>query len=738
MKLFRLASLQVLLTILALPALAQTTQPGVVMEYREDKPQRPLKGVEIEVKYAPSTKSNQEGAFSLHFNRLKPGSKVEVRKISKPGYVIYNDNAVKQWNISNNGTAFTILMADGKWFNRVKSTLSDKALADHEKKQKKEIERLERLVKDGQLSLQDKERQLMELEDEYERLKDSIPSFADFVTRINVNECSSQQANIIRSLKEGEIELEEAVKQLRELDLIGAYEKACKAKKELLSQVHVIDRSSDTLLYGIENHIAILKLAGGKDSYNEIGDILKRIALADTTNLERVLDYAQFASQQNLLDDAKSFYEIYCNQIGDNEKWLRSALYLAGTNRELGLYEDAKICYDRIMSRVNVISDTTVKVEISTIAINEYAVMLIKMNQIEEALLFIKPLYENLINSENNSELERHRLEVVVNNYGVIMKLKEEYEKAEVLFRKSIEINQELFAIDSLKYANDLQLSYRSLGLLYKKLNKFGQAEECFTKALGIISSSFKNNPDRFFRDYINLKTDIADCYSHNNKEREAEITYLESINVIDSLIKMRPNVYEIYGTVLYQNVANYYQRQKKPELSIEYINRSLPIIEKKYRMYPMTYCRDLFANYITVSNIQYSVEDFKLAESYLLKAEEIYDKYPSCFQKLEHYALLYNFGYVEIKLKDIEKAISYFEKALILAKDLYNVSTGYEKKLISVNFLLGQCYGETGNRTKAKKLFNDIFDLTKGKEDQYQSFINDINEILNRWSDND
>ena len=728
MKFFRLTSLQVLLTILAIPALAQTTiQPGVVMEYREDKPQRPLKGVEIEVKYAPSTTSNQKGAFSLQFNRLKPGSKVEVRKISKPGYVIYNDNAVKQWNISNNGTAFTILMADAKWFERVKNSLSSKAIANREKKHKQEVARLEQKVKEGELSLQEKETQIMKLEDEFERLKDSIPVYAEFVTRININECTSQQAKIIRSLKDGEIELDEAIKQLRGLDFIGAYEKACKAKRELESQIHNIDTDKDSSLSGCDNYIAILKLAGGINNYREIGDILKRAALADTTNLERVLDYAQFASQQNMLDEAKSYYELYCKQINDEEKWLKAAVYLASTYRDLELYENAKSCYGEILSRANLLSDTTLKVEISTIVLNENAIMLINMNQIDEALNFIKPIYDNLIECENMNELEKHRLDVVTNNYGVIMKRKGEYDNSKVLLQQSLSLNKQLFAIDSLRYASNLYQSYRSLGLLYNHLKEFGQAEYYYLKALNTISSSFNNNPDRFFPDYITILIDLAGCYSNEDKLQESETTYLRMVNVVDSLIELRPQVYEKYGAVLYQNIANFYQKQNKLDLSYQYINRSLHILEKKYKAYPMTYSRDLFSNYITVSNIQYGLEDYKQAEAYLLKAKAIYDNFPNSFQKSHYYALLQNSGYVKLKLNDIESAISFFEEAMRVVEYLFSVSSGYENKVIRTKLRLGQCYYKIGNKEKAIALFNEILNLTKGKEDKYQDLLDEI-----------
>lgn len=96
-KLFTIVSF-----IIAITAHAQTTQYGIVQEYNEKAKKTPLAGVELNVRSAGHTVSDNKGAFSLRFLTLKPGEKVNVRRIEKLGYEIFNKEAVEQWNINPN------------------------------------------------------------------------------------------------------------------------------------------------------------------------------------------------------------------------------------------------------------------------------------------------------------------------------------------------------------------------------------------------------------------------------------------------------------------------------------------------------------------------------------------------------------------------------------------------------------------------------------------------------------
>lgn len=71
-------------------ASAQTVQPGLVKEYNEKAEKTPLAGVELNVRSAYSTVSDKNGAFSLNFLTMKPEEKINVRRIEKLGYEVFD------------------------------------------------------------------------------------------------------------------------------------------------------------------------------------------------------------------------------------------------------------------------------------------------------------------------------------------------------------------------------------------------------------------------------------------------------------------------------------------------------------------------------------------------------------------------------------------------------------------------------------------------------------------------
>ncbi len=89
--------------------LAHTSQPGIVQEYNEKAKKTPLAGVEVRAKSASNAVSGKGGSFKLEFLTLSPGSSVNISRIEKRGYEIFNKEAVEQWNINPDNPLFSTL-----------------------------------------------------------------------------------------------------------------------------------------------------------------------------------------------------------------------------------------------------------------------------------------------------------------------------------------------------------------------------------------------------------------------------------------------------------------------------------------------------------------------------------------------------------------------------------------------------------------------------------------------------
>ena len=109
-----------LLSVVSATSFGQSVQPGYVKEYNELMQKTPLSDVEIVISNASSTASGVRGDFMLQFRTLKPGDKVNVRRIEKLGYEIFNKEALEQWFISRDNRPFTIVMSKSDRFKRIR------------------------------------------------------------------------------------------------------------------------------------------------------------------------------------------------------------------------------------------------------------------------------------------------------------------------------------------------------------------------------------------------------------------------------------------------------------------------------------------------------------------------------------------------------------------------------------------------------------------------------------------
>ena len=185
---------------------AQSTQPGVVKEYNERLEKTPLDHVEINISNAASTVSDGKGNFMLQFRTLKPGDKVNVRRIEKLGYEIFNKEALEQWFISRENRPFTIVMCKSEKFKRIRDNYSRVSSQSYEKQLKKEEARLEAERKKGKLKEEEYDKALKKLNDDYDRQLDNLDNYVDRFARIDLSELSAIEAEIIELVQRGEID----------------------------------------------------------------------------------------------------------------------------------------------------------------------------------------------------------------------------------------------------------------------------------------------------------------------------------------------------------------------------------------------------------------------------------------------------------------------------------------------------------------------------------------------------
>lgn len=343
-------SLAILLIIVVIRISAETVQTGTVKEYREKAQKTPLAGVELNVRSAQSTVSDKNGNFNLKFLTLKPGEKINVRNIEKMGYVIFNKDAVDQWNLNPN-QPFTIVMCAASKFKQLKDQYYSNASRQYSAQYQKAQAELKRLKEQNKLKDSEYQARLKEIQDDYDRRLDNLDNYIDRFARIDMSELSEEEQKIIDLVREGDIEA--AIQRYQKLNLLD------KTLSEI-EDINIIDAAIDTLsatreektgnltqlLESLRRQIETIQLAGDYRNNDTIASIYTRVADAYPSNTYWLLETASFLKDICRYDDAMKYYEIaLANETSSSNEnsGILADLYnnLGNLQRALGNYNEA-------------------------------------------------------------------------------------------------------------------------------------------------------------------------------------------------------------------------------------------------------------------------------------------------------------------------------------------------------------------------------------------------------------
>lgn len=470
--------LYILVIIATVCANAQTVQLGVVKEYNEKAQKTPLAGVELNVRSAQSTVSDKKGDFSLNFLTLKPGEKINVRRIEKLGYEVFNKEAIEQWNL-NPKNPFIIVMCRSDRFKRIRDNYEKVSSESYARQLKKEEDYLAKLKADGKLKDEDYQKQIFKLREDYENQLDNLDGYIDRFSRIDLSELSVIEQQIIELVQEGKID--EAITKYEEQNFVDKYAQEVSQIKEVSNAIDKLEdvKSSkelarDSLLASINRQIETLKIAGGKENFDKIGIILMETALADTTNCVNAIKYAEFCIKQNNLDKAQEILNRYPTSNMLKEHYFEALMLKGNLNSIIGLLPLALDYYKQALSFANDKDDR----HMIAIAYHNIGTILLDQEKHDEALEY---LYKTKEIREHNSERsinESYELSTTYGNIARIFENKKDFKNALEYYHKAINLQKIAIETDFGKYGETLANTYNSIGAVYHDIRDFNDAKE--------------------------------------------------------------------------------------------------------------------------------------------------------------------------------------------------------------------------------------------------------------------
>ena len=290
-------------------------QKGVTYRYNGKKQRTPIGGVYIKAVTANNGVVSDEsnGTFTLALNSLQMGSRIGNVRVTKQGMMVFNQQAVDEWNVRKDPLCLILCNADE--FQRQKKNLIAIGEQQAKKKYDKKLAELERQNNAKQLKIDEYYNQLDSLEKEYQNALKHMDEYADVFARIDESEADTVTQRAIELFHRGEIEeslrllegqhyMEKIGKALRTIHQADAMISTAEQAKSLAEQ------DKEKYLEGARTQIAGYKL---QNEWDKAAALLK--GLADTLQTkEAIEEYAYFAINQKMYKEAEAYY-LKCKEI---------------------------------------------------------------------------------------------------------------------------------------------------------------------------------------------------------------------------------------------------------------------------------------------------------------------------------------------------------------------------------------------------------------------------------------
>lgn len=671
---------------------AQTIQEGVVKEYNEKAKKTPLPGVELRVSSAANTASDKKGLFALNFLTLNPGDKINVRRIEKLGFEIFNKEAIEQWNI-NPKTPFVIVMCRSEKFKKIRDNYQRLASANYDSQFNKEQERLTKLKQDGKIKEGEYKKRLNELAESYERQLDNLDNYVDRFSRIDLSELSADEQEIIELVQQGKFE--EAIQKYEEQNYLGKYKQEVADIKDITSAIGQLDNikeakvsTRDRLLDAIDRQIKTLKIAGGKDNFDKISQILHDVALTDTVNSQNMYKYGAYLEEQNCHYDAISTLKIAMNNCNDMSLYFKIAKTLSEAYNSISDFKASESLIKNILKQR-------------------------PPNNLEDHARLLYALATANYKQTNFDEAERIYIEALTlvgddvsdlrgNIYYALSTLNrtcKNFDTAQKYAVLALNNFVELDNASQIPYMEDSNREYRimqcksNIAKIYFYSNNNDQAAVHFSQLSTEYKNLYENNPRKFAEDYAWILVLYSKSLTRQGKFKDALIELDIALSLYEGLYEKYPSG---YGKSYSQSLQDYGENLIRLNRNADYyFDKANDIVNSLYELdmkaFAPLYLLNLYKNafrYYSNENYAKSIEINKRAEQV---AKYLFEHDEKTYAEMYTSILLYLGGCYEC-LTQYDKALEYYLNATQLRKRLY------EEKLGITSVALADCYRKLGN----------------------------------------
>lgn len=697
------------------PMSAQTLQKGIVQEYKGKSKKTPLSNVELNVVNANSTVSDKKGRYELQFRTLKPGNKVNVRKIEKLGYEIFNKEALEQWYISSQNESFTIVMVRCEDMKKLRDEYSRVSSKSYERQYNRDKKKLEEERKQNKITQQEYENKIIKLEEEYDYQLTQLDNYVDRFSHIDLSELSEEEQEIIELVRQGEID--EAIKRYEELGIDAKIHKTADEKSEIDHAIATLNSESSKkskelgqLFASLTNMFDTYLLRGGQDGYKKIVETC--FSIAENDNIPT--DYkALLPEYLNYYDEIKYFQHINVEEINNRHMYLWTRQQYGLALHLVGQYEQAleqyQIAYSKAKEWGN--NDEMMMAEICIAQVYSDSFETKKAFEI-----FLK--YEEKLNNKDDLTIDDiYICEALfglasycqqVGDYSKMLKYSEE------AYNIALNLYQEK-PID--RHENNL-LAGLSIHLVSLRCNnKFEDAFILITETMPISEKVYKTRPKKYCAAYLSNLQTLGDICFALGKYDESEQAFIKAISVIKEAKHYLANEIEMiaYTCQIYNNLGYLYSTLGDKEKSEQAYLQSIEAGNKRLELSGINLLSvdAIFRPGINITTLYNSIENYEKAKQYGSEAfkycELLYSNYPDAYIN-EYILILKELAIADMNLDSCDSALEFIEKAIqVFPANSYDTSSFLTNNYAELLDVKGQILLKKGDNDGAAEMMKKI-----------------------------
>lgn len=734
---------------------AQTTQSGVVMEYREGLSSKPLRGVEIVVHNANSSVSDKSGEFLLEFRTSVAGQRVEVRSITKLGYEVFNTEALEQWNI-NPKYPFVIKMVKSELIKRIKDEYSRVSSLSYKTQYDSEVARYQKERDEHRITEEAYQQEILRLSNEYDRQLANMDNYIDRFARIDLSVISSEERDIIDLVKAGRID--EAIKRYDDLNLLAQYENTFVSLAELKAAESKIQRSiakhneaCENIYQSLNNQINLLMMSGGEANLAKVNDIYKELLIIDNTNIQLQFKYIGFCFEQTHYDEALACAEHLLTVVQSDEDMAMAYSALGDAYANLLQTDEAFNAYYQsynIVCNLANLEEPSLRYMImfSNLS-NSIGLLFADLNNMDSAVNTLENAY-NIRNHivENQPDAQHcHSLASLANNLANICMRIYDAERALHYSSEAIRIYESLVASSEI-YSVDLAKSYMNKACIHYALGEFDSAEPLFHKAIELYEGLVVVNPDRFKYDFAYTLTNYGFMLTESYRYEEAYLYFMCASALYEGCETM-PSYMRAQEALLNVGISDMLSKSGAYDKIEEYTRKIFSVLPTAFD--DMHQLKLLINLSIRISSVLENAGLIELAEEYGENYREIaaeaYNLWPQ-YYGVQYYKYLMKMGLFYINYKDdLSLARNYITEAKSIAalfkEDTYTYYQIYSMIAVEALVYICKCegrYDEAIALIHENKEFIPLFynDERSYSDEEILSNVGMWNNIENMWNE--